>query len=164
MFVAMARAIPGENVRFLMTGQRIGKPTADSYRPEEIEAMVAGDARIRFLGFREAIEDLYAASDIIVVPSQKEEPCPAVLIEAAACGRPVVATSVGSNAEFVNHGETGFLVERDDLAALTGHVKMLIADAALRQRMGARAREIAEERFVREPIAKIEDIYASLAR
>lgn len=161
MFVAMAKAIRGEHVKFLMTGQRVGRPTADSYGPEEIEKLVAQDGRIRYLGFREDIENVYASSDLIVVPSQKEEPCPAVLIESAACGKPVVATRMGSITEFVRHGQTGFLVDRSDLSGMVGYVGKLISDAELRRQMGKRAKQMAEVRFVREPIARIEAIYAS---
>jgi glycosyltransferase involved in cell wall biosynthesis len=164
MFLALAKTLPGENLKFLMTGQRVSRrPTSDSYSADEIGKLVAQDPRVLYLGFRDDIESIYASSDIIVVPSQVDEPCPAVLIEAGACRRPVVATNVGSIPEFLSHGENGFLVDRDDLAGMIHYVSMLISDVNLRSRMGTRARQIAEQRYAREPVAQLEEIYASLA-
>ena len=163
MFVALATVLKQEHVRFLMTGQRVGRSTPDSYTEEEIADLVAQDGRIRYLGYREDIENIYASSDIIVMPSQVDEPCPAVLLEAGVCGKPVVATDTGSNKEFLSHGETGFLVARDDLDAMRKYVDRLISDKGLRTSMGASAKEIAERRFSREAIDDLQAVYSSLA-
>jgi rhamnosyl/mannosyltransferase len=64
------------------------------------------------------------------------------MVEAHACGTPVVATTLGTGVEFVNrHGETGLNAPPRDAAALAEAVNTLLSDDALRQRMGTRARD-----------------------
>jgi glycosyltransferase involved in cell wall biosynthesis len=159
MFVDLARNIDDPEVRFLVTGQRIGVSTDDSYSAEEITAMIAVDTRIVYLGFRPDIENVYALSDVVVVPSQAPEPCPAVLIESAASARPVIATRTGSTAEFVVDGETGFLVDPTDLDTMAERARRLLADAALRRSMGQAARSAALDRFVAAPVDQVQAIY-----
>ena len=90
-------------------------------RPE-LEAQAAslglGDA-VRFAGWSDAMPVWHAASDI-VVNSSDSEGTPLVLIEAAASGRPAVATRVGGVPDVVVEGVTGWLVDREDEAALRG--------------------------------------------
>lgn len=162
VFVELACSLPDPRLRFLVTGQRTGRQTPDSYSPQEVEAMVGRDPRIRYLGFREDIENIYATSDLLVMPSQGEEPCAAVLIETGAAGKPIIASRTGSTPEFIRDGDNGFLVERTDLAALRARAERLIAEPELRARMGRRAREVVEERFVRQPIEAVEGIYEEL--
>ena len=76
------------------------------------------------------------------------------IIEAMAAGKPVVATRVGGVPELVQEAETGFLVKVGDVQALAERLARLLADPALRRRMGQRAREVAWERFSRERIAR----------
>ncbi|MCZ7583845.1 MAG: glycosyltransferase [Deltaproteobacteria bacterium] len=65
------------------------------------------EGRVHFLGFRDDVEDLYAASDFSVVASVAGEGVSGVLRESMACGVPVITTDVGGNAELVTHGQTG---------------------------------------------------------
>jgi glycosyltransferase involved in cell wall biosynthesis len=162
MFVDMARRLRSPSARFLITGQRVGVRTEDSYSEAEIREMIGGDPRIGYLGFREDIENVYATSDVVVVPSQHPEPCPAVLIESAAAGKPVIATDSGSTTEFVRDGETGFVVARHDLDALVDRATRLLDDAALRERLGRAARGDAQIRFFAEPLAQVEALYREL--
>jgi len=67
--------------------------------------------------------------------------------EALAAGLPVVTTTVGSNAETVREGETGFLIPPGDPAALAEVLLRLAEDAGLRERMGAAARADARARM-----------------
>jgi glycosyltransferase involved in cell wall biosynthesis len=64
-----------------------------------------------------------------------------------AMGVPVVATAVGGVPELVAHGETGFLYAPGDVGALTGSLRQLLDDPALRRRMGQTARERAQRTF-----------------
>ena len=102
--------------------------------------------RVVFAGMRQDIPDLLVASSAVLLPSLTEA-LPTALIEAAACGRPTVATAVGGTAEVVEHGRTGLLVPPADSGALGGALTRLLADEALRERMGRQARELAESRF-----------------
>ena len=164
MFVDLARRLADPSARFLITGQRVGVKTEDSYTGEEINAMIGGDPRIVYLGYRPDIENVYASSDVVVMPSQADEPCPAVLIESAACGKPVIATRTGSTPEFVRDGESGYLVGRQDLDAMVQRARELLASRALRQAMGRTARQVARARFVTAPVEQVQDIYAEMLR
>lgn len=105
------------------------------YRAHAVRAGV-GD-RIRFFGLRTDVERLLRGADVFAQPSSYETFCLAAY-EAAACGVPIVATSVGGVAELVGDGEAGVLVRRDD-ADVARALGLLSADAELRRRMGAAA-------------------------
>jgi glycosyltransferase involved in cell wall biosynthesis len=70
---------------------------------------------------------------------------PLTVLEGMACGLPVVASTVGGNPEIVSDGVTGFLVPPGDVHALATRLNDLLADSALRQRMGSEARRIVVE-------------------
>ncbi len=89
---------------------------------------------------------LIAASHVVCLPSHREG-LPVTLLEAAACGRPVVTTDVPGCREAVEPGGSGLLVPPGDAGALAGSLRSLLHDAALRERMGRRGRELAVERF-----------------
>ncbi len=101
---------------------------------------------VRFLGLRRDVPALLALADVVVQPSLEEGFCNAIL-EAMAAGKPVVATRVGGNPEAVVEGETGLLVPPGDAPALAGGLRVVLADAALRARLGDAARRRARERF-----------------
>jgi len=100
---------------------------------------------VTFLPWREDVETVYAASDMVLLTSD-DEGLPVSLIEAAMCERPAVATNVGGVSEVVRHGETGLVTDLD-LASLTGAVIRLLRDDTLRRWMGRRAAEEADVRF-----------------
>jgi glycosyltransferase involved in cell wall biosynthesis len=86
----------------------------------------------------EALRALYHDCDLFCLPTYGD--ClPMVLSEAGAAGLPCVSTKVGGIAEIVRDGDTGFLTAPGDVAALTGALRRLVEDAALRRQMGARA-------------------------
>ncbi len=81
------------------------------------------DGRVLLHGERspDALASWYAASDVVTLLSTSEG-CPNVVIEALACGRPVVATRVGGVPELVREGETGLLVDRRDPALVAARL------------------------------------------
>jgi glycosyltransferase involved in cell wall biosynthesis len=101
---------------------------------------------VDFLGARADAPDLLAASDVVVLASLAEA-LPTALMEAAAAGRPCVATRVGGVPEIVEDGVTGLLVPPGDSAALARALIRLAREAALRVGMGRAARERAEAQF-----------------
>ncbi|MCU1487009.1 MAG: glycosyltransferase family 1 protein, partial [Actinomycetia bacterium] len=113
---------------------------------EDLKAAAApfGD-RFVFLGWRPDVDVVYAAADLALLTSANEG-MPVSLIEAAAAGRPVVSTRVGSVAEVVVDGETGVLVDQD-VDALAEAVLGLLADGDRRRAMGVAAAAWAAERF-----------------
>jgi glycosyltransferase involved in cell wall biosynthesis len=76
-----------------------------------------------------------------VVPSVWPDPCPSVVLEAMAAGKPVVASTVGGSTELVVDGTTGIHVPPGDVPALRNALERIVADAPLRARLGAAGRE-----------------------
>ena len=111
------------------------------------ELGIAG--RVRFLGLREDVPALMTASDVLLAPSRREA-LSLTLLEASACRLPIVATRVGGIGEVVEEGASGFLVAPDDPPALAAALAPLLADAALRARCGARARQRFEAGFLED--------------
>ena len=161
MFVEVARRIDDPRARFVVAGPL--RDTHGAYTEAEVRELVAPDPRIRYLGYRADVENIYATSDVIVMPSQWDEPCAMVLFEAAAAGKPVVATATGGTAEILRHGETGFLVQRYDVAGMTQYLSRLIEDERLRNRLGEAASQLARRSLAVEPVGQLEDLYACLA-
>jgi glycosyltransferase involved in cell wall biosynthesis len=88
----------------------------------------------------------YQAADIYVSPALAESFGKAV-IEAMACGTPVVATKVGGNIEQITDGVTGCLVPISDVAAMAEAIQRLLGDENLRKTMGSAAAEYARRHF-----------------
>ncbi|MDH3701243.1 MAG: glycosyltransferase family 4 protein [Alphaproteobacteria bacterium] len=93
----------------------------------------------------------YARAHIAVLPSYREG-LPKSLLEAAACGRPMVATDVPGCREICREDETGLLVPARSVEPLADALERLARDADLRNRLGARARQVAESEFAEEVV------------
>ena len=105
-----------------------------------------GDRLLR-LGFREDVAPVYAAADVVVVPSTRPDPLPNAALEAAAAGCCVVAADHGGLPEILRDGETGRLVAPGDPAALADVLAELAADPDQRARLGGAAAADVRERF-----------------
>jgi glycosyltransferase involved in cell wall biosynthesis len=81
---------------------------------------------------------------------------PRSVLEAMACGLPIVATNIRGSREEVVHGETGYLVPLRDPAALGKSIVSLAHDSELRNRMGRAGRKRAEERFDEDRVLDLE--------
>jgi len=90
---------------------------------------------------------LMRACEVFVYSSIGGEGIPRAILEAMACGKPVVATRVSGIPEAVRDGETGYVVEVGDHEAFAGRVLRLLRDPSLRERMGRNARDLAEREF-----------------
>jgi len=89
---------------------------------------------------------VWAACHVAVLPSYREG-MPRTLLEAASCARPLVASDVPGCRDLVRDGDNGFLVPLHDAPALAAALARLAGDAALRVRMGARARALVEQHY-----------------
>jgi glycosyltransferase involved in cell wall biosynthesis len=113
----------------------------------------------------EQVHALMCRAAVLAGPSVPDasgnaEGLPITFLEAQACGLPLVVSTSGGTGEGVVHGETGFLFEPQDEAALAQHLLTLLQDESLRRRMSAAARAHVLEHFdlVRQT-ARLEDLY-----
>ncbi len=102
-------------------------------------------------GWQEDMAAVFPRAHVVCLPSYREG-LPRALIEAAACGRPLVATDVPGCRDVVRHGENGLLVAPRSAQALADALRSLIDAPDLRRRMGARGRQMVEEEFSVERI------------
>lgn len=117
-----------------------------------------------FLGHREETEHLYPVCDIAVLPSLHEG-TPNVLLEAMACGIPVIATNICDNGYIVRDGQVGCLVDVGDEVGMARCMKSLLDDCILRLEMGQKARQWVLREFSNKQMAKkMETIYLELLK
>ncbi|MDH0737237.1 glycosyltransferase family 4 protein [Achromobacter spanius] len=156
---AMLRARGVPVTMQLVGGLDAGNPA--SATQQEVDAWQR-DGAVHALGERSDIAELYAASHIAVLPSYREG-LPKSLIEAAACGRAVVTTDVPGCRDAIEPGQTGLLVPVRDAQSLADAIARLAEDAALRQRMGAAGRALAESEFDIKRVARVHvELYDAL--
>jgi glycosyltransferase involved in cell wall biosynthesis len=151
VFIDMATRVAARHpaAQFVVAGEDAFGVTADARFRREVlaqAARVASRAPVRFLGWVDRPERLIAASDVVVCSSRFES-FGMVHLEAMASGTPVVSTDVGGPAETLVDGETGWLVPPDRPDLLADRVAALLADGALRGRMGRAGRARVVEQF-----------------
>jgi glycosyltransferase involved in cell wall biosynthesis len=150
-FVEAARLIrqAGIQARFAL----VGDPDNDNPAsvPEATLRSWHGQDGIEWWGRRDDMPSVYHAAHIACLPSYREG-LPRVLLEAAACGRPLVATDAPGCREVVQDGDNGVLVPVRDAAGLADALSKLIHDVPLRTNMGRRAREVVLQKFSNEQI------------
>jgi glycosyltransferase involved in cell wall biosynthesis len=128
----------GEDVRVTL----VGLPDPEnrgSISERQLDAWQR-EGLVEWLGHRDDIVDVWRRATIAALPTTYGEGVPKALIEAAACGRPIVATDVPGCREIVKHGKTGLLVPPRDTDALVEAIRRLARDSALRKRMGEEGR------------------------
>ena len=129
--------------------------------PEESE--VSGNPRFRMLGAQppESVYELLRNAPFLIMPSIWYENMPRTLVEAYACGTPVIASRLGALADLVDEGRTGLLFEPGSAADLAEKVEWALAHPDEVRSMGGAAREVYEERYTPEANYRmLADIYA----
>lgn len=152
-YTQAARQLRGQGraIRFLLAGTPDpGNPAAV---PQATVQAWVDEGLLEWLGHVDDMPALLATVDVVVLPSYREG-LPKTLIEAAACGLPLVTTDVPGCREVVTDGVDGLLVQARDAASLAAAIARLHDDPALAERLGtaARAKALAEfdERIVIE--------------
>ncbi|HET6578824.1 MAG TPA: glycosyltransferase family 4 protein [Gemmatimonadales bacterium] len=125
-------------------------------------------SRVRLLGQRMDVGQLLAEAQVALLATNWEG-FPLSILEAMRAGLPVVASSVGGVSEAIQEGETGYLVPRRDAESLRDRLGRLLADPALRARLGANGRTRYEELFtlghsVAKTLAVYHDVLAATRR
>jgi glycosyltransferase involved in cell wall biosynthesis len=159
LFIEAAKLLEHDdpNVRFLVVGD--GPRRLDLMRYASQNGL---DGKLSFLGERDDVPQLLARADVFWLTSQWEG-LPNVVLEAMACGKPVLARDVGACHELINHGETGFLISSRDAKQFADHTRELLRDPGRARAMGLAGRRLVEERFsVARMCQATETLYHSL--
>jgi glycosyltransferase involved in cell wall biosynthesis len=162
-FVDAARRLRGTGVdaRFVLVGEPdVGNPA--TIDPQSLADWVA-EGVVEHWGFRGDMTAVYAQASIACLPSYTEG-MPKSLIEAAACGLPIVTSNEAGCRAVVRDGDNGVLVPVRDSVALADALGRLLADAPLRARLGARGRERAVQEFSLHRVVRSHlELYETLA-
>jgi glycosyltransferase involved in cell wall biosynthesis len=138
------------DVRFVVAGVA-DKGNPDTLTNTEIDAL-RRNPDVELIGHVDGMESLLPHVDVVALPTTYGEGVPRILIEAAACGLPLVATDVPGCREIVRHQVNGLLVPPDDADALAAAVRTLADDPGLRARMGRESRRLAVAEFSEEAV------------
>ena len=172
IILCVARFEPVKNHMMLLEAARILKArglafiiqlVGDGELRETYEAWVSRHQLqnvVHFLGYRDDVPALTTKADICVLVSIKEG-LPRAIIEAAAAGRPMIATDVVGNRDALLDGKTALLVPLNDVTALADKIELLLLDTRLRSCLGSEAQEYSrknfDERVVTSRIIKLYD-------
>ncbi len=152
----------GLDVRLVLAG------ASDPENPSAIDDATLARWRtlpgIAMPGHVDDIAHVWAGAHVAVLASLGGEGLPKSLLEAAAMGRPIVATDVPGTRAIARQGENALLVPPGDVAALADALETLARDEALRRRFGAASRRIVEQGFSDEAVeAATRALYRALA-
>jgi len=155
-------------VRFYLVGGPIYRTLDSQFAREELTELSRAlglEGRVGFVAFQEDTVPIYRALDVAVHASTSPEPFGLTIVEAMACGRPVVVSLAGGARELVRPGTDALSAPPGDVRALSEQLLLLARDAALRARLASAAREVALARFSREHWgAKLLQAYALAGR
>ena len=130
-----------ENLHCVLIGDGILRSSL-----ENLVKQLGVSDRVHFIGRVENPHQLMPIFDVFVSTSLNEG-MSNVILEAMACGKPIVATDVGDNGKLVEASGNGFLVQVEDSTLLESSIKLLLTDKDLNQRFGVRSRNLVEEKF-----------------
>jgi len=171
--VTVARLSPEKGIDTLLHAVDIIRKTCPSFQLEiagdgacmaDLRATtqeLGVDGQVRFLGQVRDVRAVLERASLFILPSLTEG-VSLTLLEAMACGLPVVATRVGGTPEVVADGETGLLVSPSSPAELAQAVLSLQQDTERGRQMGVKARQRIEQHFdIRRMVAKYEEMYVA---
>jgi glycosyltransferase involved in cell wall biosynthesis len=155
----VAEALP--QVRFLALGGETASPGYRVRLEEKIAGSGLGD-RFELLGWRDDVAGVLRAADVMVLPSLAEG-LPIAILEAMACARPVIGTTVNGIPEAVVDGVNGFVVPPRDAEALARAILKLARDPQLAAAMGREGRKRAVQDYGKDRyVADVQQLYQSL--
>jgi glycosyltransferase involved in cell wall biosynthesis len=135
--------------RFALVGDTDRENPASISRDQLERWHAQGD--VEWWGHRADMAQVLRSAHVVCLPSYREG-LPKVLLEAAACGRPMIASDVPGCREIAIHNETALLVPPRDALALADAMQVLVEDSQLRRRLGQRARELVCSEFTIEHV------------
>lgn len=142
-FVQAARTLKAKGVvaRFVLVG-RVDGDNPSAITEAQLDQWAREEA-VEWWGYREDMPALYERATLVVLPTSYGEGLPKVLLEAAACGKALIATDIPGCRNVVRPGVNGLLVAPKDPTALAMAIEHLLSDHRLREIMGLRSRELA---------------------
>ena len=150
----------GLAARYVLVG-RCDEHNPAAIEPTQLRQWVE-EGVVEWWEHRDEMSQTLASAAIVVLPSYREG-LPKVLLEAAACGKPLIATDVPGCRDIVTHGVNGLLVPARDSAALAAAIDTLLRDSSRRATMGVAGREAVTRMFSVEKIAgQVVDLYREL--
>lgn len=160
-FIEAAKDLSTKNVRFLVAGI-LDKDNPDCVPLEKIKYWESLGI-IDFCGYIKNMKDLICESNMVVLPSYYGEGLPKILIEAAACGKPVITSDHQGCRDAIIPDKTGILVPIKNSKALTKAVNKLLNSPELCEEMGKAGRKLAISKFdIQDVISKHLEIYSEL--
>ena len=161
------RLRPQSPPRFFIVGGPIYQTHGSQISTDELRSLASArkiEPHLGFVPFQDNPADVYRALDIVVHASTQPEPFGRTIVEAMACGKPVIVTQAGGARELFSHDHDAIGVPPSNPTALAAAINRLIADAGLRQRLGHHARHTALERFSRDRLGpQLLDVYRRLS-
>jgi glycosyltransferase involved in cell wall biosynthesis len=143
----------------------LGHRPAGTAHVTVVGAPGASDGPVAFTGrlTGDALWRRYREAAVVAAPATWPDPCPTVVLEALAMGRPVVGSRTGGLTDLVDHGTTGLLVRPGDERALASALGALLDDDQRRLAMARAAHASAEQFSTASVVPRIEAVYASVA-
>lgn len=162
-FVEAVRLLRADGIA--LHARLVGTPdpgNPDSLRETKLRAWHDAGL-VEWTGYRDDIVQVIHESLVVVLPTYYREGVPRSLLEAAACGRAMVASDIPGCRDIVVHEETGLLVPPRNAQALADAIARLLQDPRLRAGMGEQARRRVEEEFSEEAVVNHTwEVYQSL--
>jgi glycosyltransferase involved in cell wall biosynthesis len=159
---AVVAAEFGDRVEFLIVGGDGSRGGEYRARVERLIREFGLEGRVRLLGWVEDVTRVVASLDVLVSASRSEA-FGMAMVEALACGVPVVATATEGAREIVEEDVTGLLVTVGDVNSLASSISSLLKDERRRRALGASALEVARRRFdVAQMVEATERVYAEV--
>jgi len=154
------------DIRFIIAGDALYDTLRNKGIKEKIIQMTEQkklNGILKFTGYREDVQDLMNAVDVVVNPTTRPEPFGRVIAEAMALSKPVIITEDGGLCNIVKQYELGIVIPRNDDRALRDAIIDLYQDKMKRISMGKKAREVAEMYFsIHKYIHGIQNVYEEL--
>lgn len=151
----LIRELP--QARFLVVG--------DGSRRSELESQrrkMGLDHAVHFTGFRDDVAQLLCAMDAVVLSSHSES-LPLSVLEAMACGKPVICTEIGGTSEIIENGVSGFLTRPQEPMQIADHLNTLLTNREFARSMGLAARRRVESAFsLEDSVAQLETFFLEL--
>jgi len=151
--LAIAKALQNENIQFQIIG--------DGPLMQEISERISSEKinNVKLLGYKLDIKPYLYGCDVLLMPSEYETFGLSIL-EAMACGKPIIASNTGGIPELLLNGEGGFLCEPNDIDCFVEKIKLLMQYPHIRTKFGAFNRKRFEMHFtIKQMMSKLEALY-----